>query len=37
MTFLLSSVVLCAMCGVATYIPARRGARVQPMMALRHD
>ena len=37
MTFVVASVFLCATCGLATYVPARRGARVQPLTALRHD
>jgi predicted permease len=37
MTFVVASTGLCTTCGLATYLPARRGARVQPMTALRHD
>jgi putative ABC transport system permease protein len=37
MTFVVASVGLCTMCGVATYVPARHGARIPPMAALRHD
>ena len=37
MTFIGGSTILCVVAVVATYLPARRAAYVNPLIALRHD
>jgi putative ABC transport system permease protein len=37
MTFAVSGVVLCAVAVAASFVPARRAASVDPLLALRHD
>jgi putative ABC transport system permease protein len=36
-TFASTSILMCVVAGLATWVPARRAARVVPMVALRHE